>query len=729
MYINGSNDYLVHNNTPYKPTPTTHHIVSAVRGCPDGETCSGQFSDPSDTNTFMYSLGVATAEWNSSRSFKGDMAEVIAFDIEISNLQRIQVTNYLAKKWGLTNEVDSDGDSVTDNSDDFPLDNSAATDTDGDGYPDTFFDGFTTLADGLTTVDDFPLDNSAATDTDSDGYPDTIFDGFTTLADGLTTVDLDDDNDGYSDTIEIAAGTSPIDASDFPKVDLSDSIDAQINAPSGLDSIESDLHLWLDANNIDGLNNSTLSNGASITTWQDSSNKNSHAINKSGSQQPVLKMNEYGSEATVDLESSYLDVAMTSYTTENITIFTVYDKQDVDGWDTFLIIKGSGYALQWMDNLQNKSTNSTINNGYGWKHFTFGTNHTGLNIATYRTTHDEGIIYTNGNNYSQKIGHHDPGIRVQEHNGQNYSFHPEFTTRFGANAAGNNFTDAHLSEVLIFYAALTNDQMTKINYYLSKKWGLTNKVDSDQDGTFDANDGAPMDPNSIIVDDDFDDDGTLNDEDAFPYDASETLDTDNDGIGNNTDSDDDGDGHSDSHEITCESNPLDSNSVPLDNDGDEICNGSDDDDDGDGFIDSNDDFPLDNSAATDTDSDGYPDTFFDGFTTLADGLTTVDLDDDNDGFSDTIEIAAGTSPIDASDSPKVDLSDSIDAQIGTESGLDSIESNLKLWLNASNIDATNNATLTDGDAISTWIDLSGNNHSAIQKIPITSLHLTMKINP
>ena len=61
LYVNGSNDYLVHNNTQYKPTPTTHHIVSAIRGCPDGETCSGTFNDPSNTNTFMYSLGVATS--------------------------------------------------------------------------------------------------------------------------------------------------------------------------------------------------------------------------------------------------------------------------------------------------------------------------------------------------------------------------------------------------------------------------------------------------------------------------------------------------------------------------------------------------------------------------------------------------------------------------------------------------------------------------------------------
>jgi hypothetical protein len=41
---------------------------------------------------------------------------------------------------------------------------------------------------------------------------------------------------------------------------------------------------------------------------------------------------------------------------------------------------------------------------------------------------------------------------------------------------------------------------------------------------------------------DTDDDGVADDQDAFPLDATETLDTDNDGTGNNADTDDDGDG-------------------------------------------------------------------------------------------------------------------------------------------------------------------------------------------
>ena len=91
---------------------------------------------------------------------------------------------------------------------------------------------------------------------------------------------------------------------------------------------------------------------------------------------------------------------------------------------------------------------------------------------------------------------------------------------------------------------------------------------------------------------DSDGDGYSDDQDAFPNDPTEWLDTDSDGVGNNADTDDDGDG------------------VP----------------------DGSDDFRLDASETTDTDGDGIGD--------------NADTDDDGDGFSDAAEIAAGTDPLD-----------------------------------------------------------------------------------
>lgn len=60
-------------------------------------------------------------------------------------------------------------------------------------------------------------------------------------------------------------------------------------------------------------------------------------------------------------------------------------------------------------------------------------------------------------------------------------------------------------------------------------------------------------PDSIL---DSDGDGVPDDQDAFPLDPTETIDTDGDGLGNNVDPDDDNDGISDTWEISNGSDPL-----------------------------------------------------------------------------------------------------------------------------------------------------------------------------
>lgn len=116
------------------------------------------------------------------------------------------------------------------------------------------------------------------------------------------------------------------------------------------------------------------------------------------------------------------------------------------------------------------------------------------------------------------------------------------------------------------------------------------------------------------LDSDIDNDGIPNDEDKFPYNCSEWLDTDDDGIGNNADHDDDADGKPDDEDI-----------FPLDTDDDNLNNDIDWDDDADGILDWEDSYPLD------TDNDGL--------------RNDVDADDDGDGLTDLEEEKKHTNPL------------------------------------------------------------------------------------
>ena len=221
----------------------------------------------------------------------------------------------------------------------------------------------------------------------------------------------------------------------------------------------------------------------------------------------------------------------------------------------------------------------------------------------------------------------------------------------------------------------------QITFSVSDPSGNTTSVTVNLTVTDDLNSCVTASGSSPAVSDS-DGDGVEDSIDAFPNDPTEWVDTDLDGIGNNSDTDDDNDGFLDTIEILAGSDPIDSNSIPLDTDSDGIIDLVDDDDDGDGFLDTleiivgtdpldNSSYPLDTDLDleidfydTDDDNDGQSDlvelecgsdplnnlsrandTDFDGIPDC------LDIDDDNDGFNDEAEIAAETDPLNVNEFP------------------------------------------------------------------------------
>ncbi|MFK8030116.1 MAG: PA14 domain-containing protein [Gammaproteobacteria bacterium] len=171
----------------------------------------------------------------------------------------------------------------------------------------------------------------------------------------------------------------------------------------------------------------------------------------------------------------------------------------------------------------------------------------------------------------------------------------------------------------------------------------TETMDSDGDGTGDNADAFPNDPFETT---DSDNDGVGDNGDAFPNDPSETADTDNDGVGDNADAfpndpsetvDTDNDGVGDNGDAF----PNDP-SESADSDGDGVGDNADafpndpsetTDTDGDGVGDNADVFPNDPSESADSDGDGVGDN--------ADAFPndpTETTDTDNDGVGDNSDV-------------------------------------------------------------------------------------------
>ena len=191
-------------------------------------------------------------------------------------------------------------------------------------------------------------------------------------------------------------------------------------------------------------------------------------------------------------------------------------------------------------------------------------------------------------------------------------------------------------------------------------------IDSDADGVLNTNDAFPYDATETTdtdsdgigdnSDPDIDNDSALNASDAFPYDASETADTDSDGVGDNTDPDIDDDGVLNADDAF----PYDATET-TDTDSDGVGDNTDPDIDDDGVLNADDAFPYDATETTDTDGDGIgdntdPDIDNDGFLNASDAFpydARQTTDTDSDGFGDNAEYFLGSDPNDALSIPQV----------------------------------------------------------------------------
>ncbi|MDA8782237.1 thrombospondin type 3 repeat-containing protein [Porticoccaceae bacterium] len=584
--------------------------------------------------------------------------------------------------------TDSDSDGVGDNGDAFPLDASESLDTDLDGTgnnADTDDDGDTVL----DRDDAFPLDSTESVDTDSNGIgnntdADDDGDGAEDAADAFPldsteTVDTDldgignnADTDDDGDGVEDAADAFPLDSTETVDTDLDD-IGNNADTDDDGDGVEDAADAFpLDSTETVDTDLDGIGNNADTDDDGDGVNDDVDRFPLDPLESSDLDDDGVGNNSDIDadndgvanlLELSLFDNGVIDYNWGNGWLgYEQYDSEEDGRYCKGPEAWGFGECV-----------------GLSWQTVEDDVNGTVLEVQQlpYEGQGGASIFITekNGDSSSADLTRFDNGfikfdIKVIEGQAEQVFF---------AGLYGRPVGDGRSTGWIEFQSA-------EIGSWITMALPLVDLMSPDAEYPFSG------DLEEIYWPFMFDHWGGLNEtlryrldniswvshykgldsagqlQDVFPLDATESLDTDGDEIGNNADTDDDNDGISDLREIADGTNPLDAASLDTDRDG--IADSTDIDDDGDGVVDSQDLFPLDGSETIDSDSDGVgdnADTDDDGDGTLdqADAFPldpSETLDTDSDGIGNNSDNDDdGDGVLDINDAFPVDNSETVDS--------------------------------------------------------------------
>ena len=252
---------------------------------------------------------------------------------------------------------------------------------------------------------------------------------------------------------------------------------------NGIESLGNDLVIWLDAMNIDGQKNATMTNGDSVASWIDGTG----TVGVLTQDSDVLKP-EYLNNAILFDTGEFLssDLAI-SNDNDQITIVTVYKVNSTNA-NTPLFIgdtSGSTDSANGLGFGYNSAQQAYYMSAAGWASDVYQAGVTNeLNIQT---------AVLDDNSLKVKVNNQDISTITVD---SSYDVADILTgVMIGKSPDGNTFFDGAIHEVLVFNNSLDEDQINGLYAYLAMKWQLES-IDSDGDGFADL--GETVYGSSII---------------------------------------------------------------------------------------------------------------------------------------------------------------------------------------------------------------------------------------
>lgn len=239
--------------------------------------------------------------------------------------------------------------------------------------------------------------------------------------------------------------------------------------------ITNGLVLWLDANDVSTV---TKDGSDKISSWEDKSGNANDALQITAGSQPTYVLNSINSKAAISFDGTddFFKIAdSASLKPDEITIFVVANARAYTSYAASFINKTSNYAL-W-------------NDGYGLNfmeynnpnEFQFWVNSYWINAAPVNSslvTLNQYHLWTGlyGNDLATfKV---DKSVVATDTTSAGVIVNSTRAMTIGANYDGtletviNDPLDGEIAEILIYGRALSESEITIMESYLSKKWGL-----------------------------------------------------------------------------------------------------------------------------------------------------------------------------------------------------------------------------------------------------------------
>ena len=246
-----------------------------------------------------------------------------------------------------------------------------------------------------------------------------------------------------------------------------------------------ELVLWLDASNIDGRYNESLSDGDKVAEWIDLSGNGNDASQSDSGKQPEFLSNTINSKGSISFDrNSQAHMVTNAYSTgsDELTVVAVFKKG-------FNENHGKIYYHNSISIHHGHVGGSSTFGAHNWRSGYYGRINSDVivddvtSIGSYR--------YQKGEGNKAKLNFNGP--QVGENSSVSYSIDSSSSVKYIGRhpSATDEFFEGEIAELLVFNSALSDLELIKINTYLSQKWGLESTVDSDGDGLKDFEDDAP----------------------------------------------------------------------------------------------------------------------------------------------------------------------------------------------------------------------------------------------